>query len=108
MGMLAIKPPNDYPIPPMDNRERMGIFLENQGKLAFEEFQKHPGKWVAIRWDGLAILDSDSDLVELGNRLRQRGIDPQDAVYDYVPESGAIMIQHGSEIELIREAESPK
>lgn len=108
MGMLAMKPPNDYPIPPADSRERMGIFLENQGKLPFEEFQKHPGKWVAIRWDGLAILDSDADLVELGKRLRQRGIDPEDAVYDYVPEPGAIMIEHGTDFELICESESPE
>jgi hypothetical protein len=87
--------------PPADKKVRVRTYLANRGKITDEERQKFQGQWIAVRWDGLEILAGDADLIALRDRLSNPGIDPEDAVYSQVHGPNEILIEHGSEIEII-------
>ena len=78
----------------------MRIYLANLNRLGARERDEFAGKWIAIRWDGLAVLESDQDLMVVREKLRTKGLDPDDVFFEFVPVPGAAMVEHGGEIDI--------
>lgn len=96
-----------YPKPPKKRNERTRIYMANEGSISEEQRNQFAGQWIAIRWDNLIILDGDPDLLRLEAKLRDSGIDPEDAIFSQVHLPDAILIEHGSEIEIVHESDDP-
>jgi hypothetical protein len=100
------KPYVDYPMPPSDPKERMRIYLASRDILPAQERLNHTGEWIAIRWDGAAILASDRDHAKLIGKLRDDSIPMADVWLEYVP-GAEPMIEPNSEIEIVLCQEAP-
>src|SRR5437899_2344811 len=70
--------------PPADRKLRMKVFLTNRPHLSLAEWMRHMNQWVAISWDGTAIVASDPDLVKLDQKVRDLGIDPEYVGFEFV------------------------
>jgi hypothetical protein len=71
--------------PPTDRKARVRAFLANRHRL-FDVLGPHRGNWVAINWDGTAVLAAAPDLLALERLLSDAGIDPQAVAFERVPD----------------------
>ena len=62
-------------------------FFENQRKFSADEMLRYQGQHIAWSWDGSQILAADADRRALDQKLRDAGIDPRDAIHDFVEDS---------------------
>jgi hypothetical protein len=64
----------------------MSVFRPNRAQFPVEELWKYAGMWVAFSLDGRSILSSCPDIARLEQQLVEAGVDPQDVVFEFVPE----------------------
>ena len=63
-------------------------YRTNRAQFPRDELAKHSGQWVAFSLDGRRVVAGDEELERLGERLRARGVDLQQVVFEYVPRPG--------------------
>ncbi len=64
----------------MDTRQ----LRENRSAFSASELLKYRGQWVAFSADGLRIIASAPDLVELDGLLRAIGEDPERVLLEFI------------------------
>ena len=69
----------------MNTPVHIETFLENRAKFPLEELERYTGQWVAFTADGIRLVASGADLVELHERLRATGAEPEDFVVECDP-----------------------
>jgi hypothetical protein len=87
--------------PPADEQERTRIYLANASRLPWLDLRNHVGQWVALRWDGLAVLAAHEDSAAIDAALATHGIDPESVLFQYVPRDDEPVIEHGSQLEIV-------
>ncbi len=66
--------------------ERLSPFERNRMAIPIEEWRRHVGKWVAMSPDGTRIVAADADLAALDAKVIALGEDPEEVVYEGVPD----------------------
>ncbi len=61
------------------------LFTDNFNKFPEEEYFKYAGQYAGWSLDGMRILASGADEIEMEERLREKGIDPSHVVGMYIP-----------------------
>jgi hypothetical protein len=59
-------------------------FLENQRAFPAADLAGYQGQHIAWSWDGSQILAADTDRQALDRKLSDAGIDPLQAIHDFV------------------------
>jgi len=75
------------PPPPTDPKERMRIYLANRPNLPVEQVTRFAGQWVAIQWDGTAVVDGAPDLDTLLRKLHDNGFNSEHVGFQFVADS---------------------
>ncbi len=60
------------------------LYSENRRNFPVQELQKYAGRWVAFSGDGTRIVDSDTDIHQLCDRLDASGIDAESVVLSQI------------------------
>jgi len=60
------------------------LFSVNANEFPHDELAKYSGRFIAWSMDGKQILASGEDYEEVDRNLKAAGIDPSQAVHDYV------------------------
>jgi hypothetical protein len=92
--MSQPKPSTSAPVPALADRVR--VYRENRARFPAAELRRFAGQWVAFSADGSRILDGAADYEELERRLAEAERDPQEVVFEHVPETDTLL--GGSEL----------
>lgn len=69
-----------------DQLERLSPFERNRMAIPTVEWRRYIGQWVAISPDGSRIVAGDADFAALDAKVIALGENPEDVVYEGVPE----------------------
>lgn len=68
------------------------LYLENRGKFPLEELMNYGNQWVAWSADGSTIIAHHEDLLEVGRRIKEAGIDSTNVVLELIPAEGEVTL----------------
>ncbi len=71
---------------------RLPLFDRNRMAIPTAEWQKYIGQWVALSPDGSRILAGDTDIAALDAKVIALGENPEEVVFEGVPEPNVTYI----------------
>lgn len=69
----------------------MQEYLRNRLRFPLHQLAQHTGKWVAWSRDGVRIVASSPDLVNLDDLIRTAGEDPEQCPIEGIPDTDSVI-----------------